>query len=225
MSFIKKALGKIWTPPEEKISELVIYHAELCFKAVEALAKATEEVCKIDKEQLEQCLQKVHSYEEEADRIRREIVKELAKGALPPLSREDFIRLAERMDLVADWAKEAARLISVITCENLRKALKDECFQLVALMKECSWKLYNAVLIMMNDFDKSLELVHEVEVIEEKGDDFYIKCLSKMEKNEESCIGVSGMLIEKLMETFENTLDACEEVGDIVKIIIVRALR
>jgi len=39
------------------------------------------------------------------------------------------------------------------------------------------------------------------------------------------CIGVSGMLIEKLMETFENTLDACEEVGDIVKIIIVRALR
>jgi len=80
-------------------------------------------------------------------------------------------------------------------------------------------------LIMMNDFDKSLELVHEVEVIEEKGDDFYIKCLSKMEKNEESGIGVSGMLIEKLMETFENTLDACEEVGDIVKIIIVRALR
>ena len=163
--------------------------------------------------------------EEEADSVRRKIIEELAKGALPPLSREDFVRLAERMDLIADWAKEAARLLSVIPCKKLRQELAGECLELVDLMYESTEKLYNAVSAMMTDFQKSLQLVHEIEVIEEKGDDLYIKCFSRLERAESGCIGVPGMLISKLVESFENTLDACEEVGDLIKIIVVRALR
>ncbi len=225
MDFLRKIISKIWSSPEEKIVNLTVNHAKLCYQTVDAFTKVMKEYCEGDSEKAKTYLAQVHSYEEEADGVRRKIIEELARGALPPLSREDFVRLAERMDLIADWAKEAARLLSVIPHEDICQGLTSECLELVALTEISAKALYDAVSAMMTDFKKSLELVHEVETIEEKGDELYVKCLSKLEERERGCIGVPDMLIGKLIETFENILDACEEVGDLIKIIVIRALR
>ncbi|RLE64795.1 MAG: hypothetical protein DRJ38_04880 [Thermoprotei archaeon] len=225
MNFLRKIISKIWSSPEEKIANLTVNHAKLCYQTVEAFTKVIKEYCEGSAEKAEEHLMQVYSYEEEADGVRRKIIRELARGALPPLSREDFVRLAERMDLIADWAKEAARLLLVIPHENICRELTNECMELVILTEKSVKVLYDAVSIMMTDFKKSLQLIHKIESIEEKGDELYIKCLSRLERKEKECIGVPDLLIEKLIESFENILDACEEVGDLIKIIVIRALR
>jgi len=211
---------------ENKVLELVLNHASLCKKCVKALCNAIHSLkaCSIDEFRRE--VAAVHRSEEEADEIRRKIIEELAKGIVPPLSREDFIRLVERMDMIADWSRDAARLLEI---EFIRDAFRNGEFskmlcEMASNIYYCVELTEEAVKEAMEDFNKSLKFLNKIEEIEEQVDLLYVKSLSvlcsmRMNKPEYSLIA------ERLVETLENICDAAEDTGDVLKVIIVRALK
>ena len=221
MKFIKRFLKT----PEDRALELTLQHAVLCEKAVITMTDVFYDSLKhVDEQTVLKKIEMVVKYEEEADSIRRKIVEELARGILPPLSREDFIRLVERMDMVADWAKDIARILRIIPREQLLGLCKECLLIFLKYIRVTSIVLRKAVESMNKDFEKTLRYLNLIEKLEERADDSYLNCLKELEKTvgEETA---NVLLLEKLIEDLENLEDACEDTSDVIKVIIIRSLR
>ena len=221
MSFIKRFLRT----PEDHALELTLEHAILCEKAVITMTDVFYDSLKhVDEQTVLKKIEMVVKYEEEADSVRRKIVEELARGILPPLSREDFIRLVERMDMVADWAKDIARILRIIPREQLLGLCKECLLIFLKYIRVTSIVLRKAVESMNKDFEKTLRYLNLIEKLEERADDSYLNCLKELEKTvgEETA---NVLLLEKLIEDLENLEDACEDTSDVIKVIIIRSLR
>jgi len=221
MKFIKRFLKT----PEDRALELTLQHAVLCEKAVITMTDVFYDSLKhVDEQTVLKKIEMVVKYEEEADSVRRKIVEELARGILPPLSREDFIRLVERMDMVADWAKDIARILRIIPREQLLGLCKECLLIFLKYIRVTSIVLRKAVESMNKDFEKTLRYLNLIEKLEERADDSYLNCLKELEKTvgEETA---NVLLLEKLIEDLENLEDACEDASDVIKVIIIRSLR
>ncbi|RLE80311.1 MAG: hypothetical protein DRJ51_06045 [Thermoprotei archaeon] len=223
MGILKRRLDR----GEERVLKLTLKHLETCTRSVLALHEAMIALFEENKGEFEEKLGVVHTSEEEGDMLRRELVGELAGGILPPLSREDFIRLVERADMIADWARESARILEIPDVQknichhkNLCDVLKD----IMNKIEACVKTLDEAVRKSVTDFKACLNLLHQVEEIEEEVDMLYVKGLTVL-CNADKIWAPHLFLLERLLENLENLCDSCEDVGDVLKVIIVRALR
>jgi len=208
--------------PEEEVFRLTIRHAELCKLCVVKLVEAVDRSAK-GEEYLDQ-IKAIFQAEEEADGIRRMVGEKLAKGTIPPLSREDFVRLIERMDMIADWAKDAARLLRIVRLNAAAKDVMEKIRGQVQQAFNCVSAILEAVELMYRDFNKCINILHRVEEIEERADDEYVEALEALYVSS-SISPVETFILSRLVETIENLTDSCEDVSDTIKVIIIRGRR
>ena len=217
---LEKLFRRIYVSPEERVLKMTLDHADKCRNAAKRLREALEEALR--EGDVKRKIAEVEQAERDADKLRREILDYLAEGALPPLSREDFVRLAERVDSIADWSREAVRVLKVICGEvNLTK-LGDPLIKLASHAEEASEKLYEAIKAMSEDLKKARDLVAEVERIEDRGDWAYADCLVYISKLWGE---MQSPLVLLLVQYVENVVDAAEDASDVLEEIIIRALR
>ena len=159
LKLLSRLAKAIYASPEIKVYEKVINHAEVCASTAKALREAIDAAIKGDMPR--DLIERVYELEKQADVLRRQILDDLAKGGLPPLTREDFVRLAERVDKVADWSKEAARLIKA----SQGLSLDDELKALVRSLAEAEVKaanlLHRALTEMQSSYDSALSIIKE----------------------------------------------------------------
>lgn len=219
MKLLSRLAKAIYASPEIKVYEKVINHAEVCASTAKALREAIDAAIKGDMPR--DLIERVYALEKQADVLRRQILDDLAKGGLPPLTREDFVRLAERVDKVADWSKEAARLIKA----SQGLSLDDELKALVRSLAEAEVKaanlLHRALTEMQSSYDSALSIIKEIEKLEDEADEDYVKALALTAKL--PCPKM--VLVERLIDAIENAIDACEDASDVLEEIIVRAIR
>ncbi len=219
MKLLSRLAKAIYASPEIKVYEKVINHAEVCASTAKALREAIDAAIKGDMPR--DLIERVYELEKQADVLRRQILDDLAKGGLPPLTREDFVRLAERVDKVADWSKEAARLIKA----SQGLSLDDELKALVRSLAEAEVKaanlLHRALTEMQSSYDSALSIIKEIEKLEDEADEDYVKALALTAKL--PCPKM--VLVERLIDAIENAIDACEDASDVLEEIIVRAIR
>ncbi|MBS7658193.1 MAG: DUF47 family protein [Candidatus Bathyarchaeia archaeon] len=196
-------------------------HLDLTFNSVKELHEGIK--AKLDGRGEESIihLKKAGQLEEEADVKRRVELKELAKGVLPPLSREDLMKLTDSLDRIADGAKMTAKLALLISFNDLPKEIKDELFNLSSLAVECAKKLVDALLWMNKDFNVTLSLTDNVEKIEEDSDEKY-DLIRRLLYNSE-LKPAQLVFINELARGLETITDWCEDTGDLARIIIVTA--
>ena len=217
---LKRILRRIYVSPEESVMEMILEHASLCKRAVQLL----EEVLKlaVKGEVSERGIMGVEKAEREADKLRRAILDQLAEGALPPLSREDFVRLAERVDMIADWSREACRVMRAISDPSRLAKVGKPLLDLASYAREAAEKLFEALQALNTDLERARELIAEVERIEDRGDWTYAECLALLSR---SWSEINDPLVLILVEDVENVVDASEDASDVLEEIIVRALR
>jgi len=219
LKLLSRLAKAIYASPEIKVYEKVINHAEVCASTAKALREAIDAAIKGDMPR--DLIERVYELEKQADVLRRQILDDLAKGGLPPLTREDFVRLAERVDKVADWSKEAARLIKA----SQGLSLDDELKALVRSLAEAEVKaanlLHRALTEMQSSYDSALSIIKEIEKLEDEADEDYVKALALTAKL--PCPKM--VLVERLIDAIENAIDACEDASDVLEEIIVRAIR
>ncbi|MFP3951147.1 MAG: DUF47 domain-containing protein [Candidatus Bathyarchaeia archaeon] len=216
MEFLRKRLSY---SPELKIIERINDQSTHCVSAVKELVKAIELVmCHND---AEQSISSVKRSESKADDVRRDIVKQLAKGVLPPLSKEDLMRLAWQQDKVADWAKESAAILSILNTEKLPETLKNAFILLARLAEEATVVLNGVIVTLQKDYRKALEECLEVEECESKIDDQYQETLRILTQYELD--PVTLVLSNELARNIENIGDNAEDTSDLVKVIAINA--
>ena len=116
----------------ETVLEMTHRHLELTTEAVKQLYKMVRTAS--DDQAKKTFYETISQHEMKADQIRREMVTELSNRALYPTERNDLMELVRAVDWIADWAREAARILVIIPFfklpQELKGSIEDMCFSL-----------------------------------------------------------------------------------------------
>jgi len=206
---------------ETKVISRMQRHLAITMSAVEDLERAVKATVRSDEKETKEAIERVTSAEKEADKLRRDVMSELARGELPPIDREDLMHLMKRVDMVADWSRESTRILNVIPMRDVPDSLKEASVEMMAGVKECATALRTAVTRMTEKPEEALKAADHVERLEEKVDDMFQDARGLLTQETKLRAGVAVM-INELFETIESAADACEDACDQVRVIIVR---
>jgi hypothetical protein len=206
---------------EAKVITMMQRHLATTISAVEDLERAVKAAADNDEKGIKESIARVTSAEKEADKLRRDVMRELARGELPPVDREDLMHLMKRIDMVADWSRESTRILSVLTPKDIPDNLKRVTVEMMKGTKECAVALRKCVSRMTEKPEEALKAADEVERLEEDVDALYENARKQLAKETEMNVGAAIML-NQLLDAIETVADWCENVCDQVRIIIVR---
>jgi len=206
---------------ETRALTIIQQHLALTESIVEDLERAFDAVMKSDTREMNVCIERVTNNEREADMLRRKVMDEVSKGDLPPTAREDIMHLVKRVDMVADWSREATRILSVLPIEELPKSIKEEALEMARGAKECTSLLRECMNKMMTKPEEALHAADAVERKEEKVDDLHERARRLLGKENMLRAGVA-VLVGQLFEALEMIADSCEDACDQVRVIMVR---
>lgn len=206
---------------ETKALTTVQRHLALTTGIVEDLEKAIRAATKGDLKEMQTCIERVANSEKEADRLRRNVMDEISTGELSPTDREDLMDLVKRVDMVADWSRESARILGAIPMEYVPTPIKDASIEMVVSVKQCTISLQKCVNKMMTRPEEALQAADAVEREEEKVDDIHEKARILLGKEDVPRAGIA-VLVGQLFEAIEMIADSCEDACDQVRVITVR---
>ena len=120
----------------EIVLEMVREHLELTSTAVKELYNMVCIACEeeTDKDSL---YNKISEVEMKADQLRRNMIDELSKRDVFPTEREDLMELVRAVDWVADWAREAGRILLTIPFEKSPKEMKQAAQDMCKANQDC----------------------------------------------------------------------------------------
>lgn len=196
-------------------------HLATTMSAVEDLEKAVKAAIRGDEKEERTAIGRVASAENEADRLRRVVMTELARGELPPTDREDLMHLMKRVDMIADWSRQSTRILDATPMQDVPETLKKAAVQMAEGARECARAVRKAIDSMTEKPEEALKAADEVERLEEKVDDLFEESRRLLAKEETLRVGVA-ILMNELYEAIEQASDACEDTCDQVRVIIVR---
>jgi predicted phosphate transport protein (TIGR00153 family) len=215
-----------WIAPKrgENVLKMVEAHLELTKDAVSSLYKLVEAAAGEAGDETKKLYDSLSELEMKADEMRREMVDELTKGEMFPEEREDLMELVRAVDWIADWSKEAGRILVTIPFqkapEEMKKAAQDMCranLDCVSILAKCIHELH------ASNTKEALNLANQVELLEEELDELYSiarKHLATMEFPDFSTGAL--ILLNEFLDALETVADWCENTADIVRAIAVR---
>ncbi|MGC8849130.1 MAG: DUF47 domain-containing protein [Candidatus Bathyarchaeia archaeon] len=206
-----------------KSIELIQRHLSATSSAVEELHKAIEYKINGDIEASGEAVNHVAELEAEADHLRNEISLDVAKSPLPASDREDLLRLIRRVDWIADWAREAARILVWTPLDKIPEGLTDLMTAMMVKVRECVLNVEKCVNRLGVDLEEALKIADMVERLEEEVDERYLEARGKYPTLDYSRINPGeAILISQLLDAIEYIADWSENTIDQVRIIAIR---
>jgi uncharacterized protein Yka (UPF0111/DUF47 family) len=145
-------------------------------------------------------------------------LEKLNKSFITPFDREDIYTLIKEMDNVIDFIEATSHRFNMLNITSIRP----DALLLSSLIIECT-KEITEIMLELKDMKKSKTIekrIIEVNRIENMGDEIYRKAIYELFLNEKDAKEVIKW--KETYEHLENTLDACEDVANIVEGIIMK---
>lgn len=165
-------------------------------------------------------LELLRQIEHEGDRHVHECASIIEEAFVTPLDRTDLMRIVAAIESVTDSLDEIGNQVYMmhITKKN------DTISQFLDLLTQACGKLCE-LMTEFRQFKKSQDKIHELSVsvnhIEEQGDDIFTKAVRALFDPESHQDPVEVIRMHNLYNTFEASLDYCEDVADIVEQVII----
>ncbi len=171
-----------------------------------------------DADKIEEMLEKMHTFEHNADIKKHEMNETLAKAFVTPVDREDLDMLSQQLDNVSDTIEEILQKFYIYNIKTMEPAaiefaknLVKSCEMLVQIMNEFEnfkkSKTMRGLIIACND-------------VEEECDKLYLATMHTLTKNSTDVL--TTMSWYKVFDCFEACADACEHVSECVGSIIMK---
>ena len=214
-----------WFAPKRghKVLKMVEDHLKLTQKAVNSLYEMVEAAAECDPDKCKRSYMSVSDMEMQADELRRSMVEELTEGEMFPEERDDLMELVRAVDWIADWSKEAGRILNSIPFDKAPDDMKEATINMVRANVDCVKVLTECIRALPRNSRKALTLANEVEMLEENIDDLYgeaRKLFASLEFPEFTTGAL--ILLNEFLDAIETVADWCENTADIVRAIAVR---
>jgi len=203
---------------------MVEEHLELTQNAVEDLYKMVEASAMCLEKDCRDFFESVSKLEMRADSLRRVMVEELTKSEMFPEEREDLMELVRAVDWVADWSKEAGRILVIIPFDRAPDEMKQAALNMCKANVDCVGVLSDCVQTLhQNKNTEALSLADKVEILEEEIDELYSVARDHLANLEYPGFSMGALiLLNEFLDALETIADWCENTADIVRAIAVR---
>lgn len=161
----------------------------------------------------------IKELEKKADELSNQVFDELDRTFITPFDREDIYQLANRMDDVMDSMTSAAKKIMLYRPEALHEAV----ISMAQVIKECTLTISKAtdeLDVLKKDQKQIMAYCTELHDLENKADDVYEQYI--IELFETASNGMEVIRHKGIMGELEKTTDIAEQVGKILRTIIVK---
>jgi predicted phosphate transport protein (TIGR00153 family) len=161
--------------------------------------------------------------EKEADQLRRDMVEQLTKSEMFPEEREDLMELVRAVDWIADWSKEAGRILMIIPFDKVHEDMSEAVSNMCKANTQCVRVLIESIHALLRNPEKVIELTNEVELFEEDIDDLYNISREFIAKLEFPGFTTGELiLLNEFLNALETMSDWCENTADIVRAVSIR---
>lgn len=208
---------QLFVVKEKKFFPLFIQSAENIEKAAKLLVRLCSEE---DPDHRDILARRIKECETDGDKITNTIIAELLDSFVTPFDRDDIHNLAQSLDTVLDYMRDAAKKISIYQPAGVEPKIIEMAEYLVKASQRFI-SITNLFETVRKDYSRIDTLCNEVKEIEHIADDLYSTFMSSLFKNEKDAIE----LIKKksIVQAIEDTCDAAKAVTDVVRSIIVKA--
>jgi predicted phosphate transport protein (TIGR00153 family) len=197
-------------PKKSIFFTLFSQHAENALEAAQALEKLVT-----DFTSLEDKVRDIHAIEHYGDKLTHQIIEELNGTFVTPLDREDIVGLASKLDDVTDVCWDTAEMISLYKVTSIRPAAVRQTHTLVQAATEVVASLQNLEKL------KGLE-PHWIKIhtLENEGDAVFREAVADLFAHTTDPIEVIKW--KDIHGLIEVAIDRCEDVANIVEMIVVK---
>jgi len=220
----KKLFG--WFAPNrgEDVLGMAEKHLELTKNAVKELFSMVDAAANCNREKCMSHYMSVSRMEMEADELRRQMVDALTKSEMFPEERDDLMELVRAVDWIADWSKEAGRILNVIQLDKAPSEMREAALKMVKADADCVAVLDECLKKVTVDPKEAISLANKVELLEEDTDELYSQARQLLATLEfKSWTTGSLILLNEFLDALETIADWCENTADIVRAVSVRS--
>lgn len=205
-----------FTPKEPKFVDLLKQVSAISIEAASLLGEALK--TKTQEERLDY-FHKIKDKEHEADVIANQIFEALESCFITPFDREDISELSNRLDDVVDYINGSSKRMAIYNPYKVHPAIIKLSDLVIAGVRAID-KGINMLATLRNDKKALKEIVNTLHVLENEADEVYEMAIREVFAQEKNAIEL--MKTKELLSELEETIDAIEHVGKILKTIIVK---
>jgi predicted phosphate transport protein (TIGR00153 family) len=215
----------MWFEKRRRTKALDLAYEQIT-KALDTVTLLYEAVKSISEERGQDASQHITNLfkvEEEVDKLRKEVFKELSKGAaLLADYREDILHLVKRLDTLADHVKDAARCVEMLADYRVPKELYGKTVEITFKLVECAQVLRGSIEKISADPAEAIKRAEKVEEIEHEIDEKYLKIKSLFVKYGDQMNSGAMVIFDDLIEFIEHAADMCADTADYIVVLASR---
>jgi len=209
------------------VLEKTIKHAQIvqdCVKELEVGLKVLLKEDNLDKAR--DNFQKVDLLEDEADKIRREVLKDVSKGELNPSIRLNLSHLIKRLDDVANCSTGVARRITTIPTKFWDQS-NEESIRLILEIIEITVKaveyLDKLVIDLVGERKNVKEYARKINQLEHDVDLLNIKLRESLQETKYDVNFFTIFTVGNIFDILEAISDSIEGVADYILVLLTSA--
>ncbi|MCX7711205.1 MAG: DUF47 family protein [Clostridia bacterium] len=201
------------TRKEEIFFDLFVETSENSCKAAKMLEELMRNYTRVNDK-----IQAIEDCEHECDQQVHKILEQLNKSFITPIDREDIYLIAKELDNITDDIESTAHRFTMFNVQSITEDAK----KMAALIVKCTEELKGVMQELKNMKTSKLlrERIIEVNRIEDEGDTIFRDAITKLFIKETDAVEVIKW--KEIYEYLENTLDACEDVANIVEGVVMK---
>lgn len=201
---MSKQLRKLRKRMSEYMDKIIIIYLEFKKIMEEYFEKGMEEDIKKN-------LEIVSAYEEEADTIRREIIRFILKSDFMPTTVISFMNLCEMLDKIADKSEKISNtlLFKILDKNDIDiNIIKN----ILSITEGQLKKLAESVDYIFEDYDKAFDIAHYLEIPEKEIDVIEKIFMNHLQESEMEL--AKKIYYKDLVESITSISDLIEDIGD-----------
>jgi predicted phosphate transport protein (TIGR00153 family) len=219
-----KDLFRFFSRGERRILEKVVRNLDVSIDAARHLLKLVTSLQKYDYDDVNSEYVIIAAMEEKGDELHRTLIREIATGSFFGGIREDFLNLLEKIDNIADAAKDAGKIFHErrVPKETVDYLFKEDVVSFIATCVKTTELLRESILALEKDKSDVLSLVERVELSEEEADSIRYGILDNLLKNEIGGDVLDIIMIKDFLNTADDVSDNAEDGSDILQILVAK---
>jgi len=206
---------------KSKVLDMAYRQMTLAIDTVTDLRKAITAASKGEVNETKSCVERLFVVEREIDDLRRAVFEELTRGSLPSKDREDIMHLVKRLDVMADFVKDAARTLLILTRAEIPKEIWNLYVEVAKDLVECASFLWKSIEKLETNLAEARALSEKVDQVESKVDEKYLKMKGLFLKHSTEIDPAALLMLRDLIEDMEEVADSCDDTADYVRILTV----